>query len=153
MKAGVPVRIKETIKIGSKTTTARGSRYLSLKDYENQVAAGMLIVLEEERDKQGNLKKVKVESTRYIESDTSILNRVLGREVGGKQNILVLNDEAHHAYRIDVTSRNREEEEWRRRRKLRSFSRRPPSGLMVWTKSKSCAGSTFASTSRPHRIF
>ena len=28
------------------------------------------------------------------------MNRVLGREVGGKQNILVLNDEAHHAYRI-----------------------------------------------------
>ena len=28
------------------------------------------------------------------------MNRVLGREVGGKQNILVMNDEAHHAYRI-----------------------------------------------------
>ena len=27
-------------------------------------------------------------------------NRILGREVGGKQNILVINDEAHHAYRI-----------------------------------------------------
>ncbi len=28
------------------------------------------------------------------------MQRLLGREVGGKQNILVLNDEAHHAYRI-----------------------------------------------------
>jgi type III restriction enzyme len=100
IKAGVPVRVKETINIGSKTTTARGNRYLTLKDYEHQVAAGILVVLEEERDKQGNLNKVKVESTRYYESDTSILNRVLGREVGGKQNILVFNDEAHHAYRI-----------------------------------------------------
>jgi len=100
IKAGVPVRVKETINIGSKTTTARGSRYLTLKDYELQVAAGILVVLEEERDKQGNLNKVKVASTRYYESDTSILNRVLGREVGGKQNILVFNDEAHHAYRI-----------------------------------------------------
>jgi type III restriction enzyme len=100
IKAGVPVRVKETINIGSKTTTARGSRYLTLKDYEHQVAAGILVVIEEERDKQGNLNKVKVESTRYYESDTSILNRVLGREVGGKQNILVFNDEAHHAYRI-----------------------------------------------------
>jgi type III restriction enzyme len=100
IKAGVPVRVKETINIGSKTTTARGSRYLSMKDYEHQVAAGILTVLEEDRDKQGNLKKVKVESTRYVESDTSVLNRVLGREVGGKQNILVFNDEAHHAYRI-----------------------------------------------------
>ena len=29
-----------------------------------------------------------------------LMQRLLGREVGGKQNILVLNDEAHHAYRI-----------------------------------------------------
>lgn len=100
IKAGVPVRVKETINIASKTTTARGSRYLSVKDYEHQVAAGILTVIEEDRDKQGNLKKVKIESTRYVESDTSVLNRVLGREVGGKQNILVFNDEAHHAYRI-----------------------------------------------------
>jgi type III restriction enzyme len=100
IKAGVPVRVRETINIGSKTTTARGSRYLSVKDYEHQVAAGILTVLEEERDKQGNLKRVKIESTRYVESDTSVLNRVLGREVGGKQNVLVFNDEAHHAYRI-----------------------------------------------------
>jgi len=99
-KAGVPVRTKETITIGAKTTTARGTRYLTLKDYERQVAAGMLTVVEEDRDKDGSLKKVKVESTRYVESDTALLNRVLGRDIGGKQNILVMNDEAHHAYRI-----------------------------------------------------
>ncbi|MDK3161823.1 hypothetical protein QPK87_35515 [Kamptonema cortianum] len=29
-----------------------------------------------------------------------LIERILGREIGGKQNILVLNDEAHHAYRI-----------------------------------------------------
>ena len=83
-----------------KSTTARGTRYLSLKDYERQVTAGLLTVLEEEKDKTGALKKVKVESVRYIESDTALINRVLGREIGGKQNILVMNDEAHHAYRI-----------------------------------------------------
>ena len=99
-KAGVPVRTKETIHIGPKTATARGTRYLSLGDFERQVAAGMLTVLEEDRDKQGNLRKVKVESLRYVESDTALINRVLSREVGGKQNILLLNDEAHHAYRI-----------------------------------------------------
>ena len=60
----------------------------------------MLTVLEEEHDKHGTLKKVFVESVRYVESDASLVNRVLGREVGGKQNILVMNDEAHHAYRI-----------------------------------------------------
>ena len=60
----------------------------------------LLKVLEEKRDNDGSLKKVKVESVRYVESDTALLNRVLGREIGGKQNILVMNDEAHHAYRI-----------------------------------------------------
>ncbi len=99
-KAGVKVRVKETINIGPKTTTARGSRYLRLRDYERQVAAGMLEVRKEELDKDGTLKKVTVESERYVESDTSLIARVLGREVGGKQNILVFNDEAHHAYRI-----------------------------------------------------
>lgn len=100
LKAGVRVATRETITIGPKTTTARGSRYLTLEDYERQVAAGMLDVLQEERDKHGNLRKVRVESARYVESDTALLNRVLGREVGGKRNILIMNDEAHHAYRI-----------------------------------------------------
>ena len=99
-KAGVPLRTRERITIGPKTTTARGSRYLTQKDFDRQVAAGLLTVLEEERDKHGTLRKVFVESVRYVESDTSLINRVLGREVGGKQNILVMNDEAHHAYRI-----------------------------------------------------
>ena len=102
MKAGVATRITQTITIGAKTTTARGSRYLTLQDYERQLAAGMLTVTRdgEERDKEGNLKKVKVVSEAYVESDTALINRVIGREAGGKQNILVFNDEAHHAYRI-----------------------------------------------------
>ncbi len=101
-KAGVPVRTRETITLGPKSTTARGTRYLSLKDYEQQKSMGLLTVVEgsEEREKDGSLKKVKVESVRYVESDTALINRVLGREIGGKQNILVMNDEAHHAYRI-----------------------------------------------------
>lgn len=99
-KAGKEVRVVETITIGPKTTTARGRRYLTLEEFERQVAAGLLTVKHEERDKAGNLWRVKVESVKYVESDTALLNRVLGREVGGKQNILLFNDEAHHAYRI-----------------------------------------------------
>src|SRR5574337_1640611 len=99
-KAGVEVRTKETITISAKTTTARGTRYLTLEDFERQVAAGLLTVLDEEREMDGTLKKVSVESRRYVESNTALVNRILGREVGGKQNILVMNDEAHHAYRI-----------------------------------------------------
>lgn len=110
-KAGVPVRTKELIRISEKTTTARGYRYLTLDEFNRQVSAGMLTVLEETRDKQGNLEKVWVESFRYVESDTALLNRVLGREIGGKQNILVFNDEAHHAYRIRKLERDEEDEE------------------------------------------
>lgn len=99
-KAGVAVRVKENILISSKTTTARGKRYLTPENLARQVGAGMITVLDEERDSSGNLKKVYVESLKYVESDTAVINRVLGREVGGKQNILVFNDEAHHAYRI-----------------------------------------------------
>ena len=110
-KAGVAVRSRETITIGAKTTTARGTRYLTQEDLERQVAAGLLTVLEEQRDKHGALQKVTVESFRYVESDTSLVNRVLGREVGGKQNILVMNDEAHHAYRIKREEKDEEEED------------------------------------------
>ena len=110
-KAGVEVRTKETIAIGSQTTTARGRRYLTLQNFERQVATGMLTVLDEEIDKDGTLRKVTVESRRYVESDTALLNRLLGREVGGKQNVLIMNDEAHHAYRIVRESKDEDEED------------------------------------------
>lgn len=110
-RAGVEVRTKETITISSKTTTARGTRYLTLEDFEQQLAAGLLTALDEEREKDGTLKKVSVESRRYVESDTALVNRILGREVGGKQNILVMNDEAHHAYRIVRAERSEEEDD------------------------------------------
>ncbi len=111
MKAGVEVCTKETITIGSQTTTARGRRYLTLKDFERQVAAGMLTVRDEEIGKDGSLLKVTVESSRYVESDTALLNRLLGREVGEKQNILIMNDEAHHAYRIVREKKDKDEED------------------------------------------
>ena len=100
IKAGVPVRVEETITIGARTTTARGKRYLTPDELARQAAAGLIKILSEDNDDQGNLKRVKIESYRYVESDTAIVNRVIGKEVGGKQNILVFNDEAHHAYRI-----------------------------------------------------
>jgi len=110
VRAGVEVRTTETITISSKTTTARGTRYLTPEVYEQQLAAGLLQVLSEDHDKAGNLTKVKVESVRYVESDTAFVNRVLGREIGGKQNILVINDEAHHAYRIKPDGREEPDE-------------------------------------------
>jgi type III restriction enzyme len=99
-RAGRAERRVESITIGERTTTARGTRYLRLEDFERQVAAGLLQVLEEVRDKEGRLAKAKVESVRHLETDTALVERVLGRDIGGKRNLFVINDEAHHAYRI-----------------------------------------------------
>jgi type III restriction enzyme len=110
-RQGVPLRTKEIIRIGSKTTTARGSRYLTEMDLQRQVDMGILNVMSEERDKQGHLVKVYVESVRYVESDTAWLRRILDSEIGGKKNILIMNDEAHHAYRIKREEPDEDEEE------------------------------------------
>lgn len=99
VKAGVRVRTREHITIGAKTTTARGRRYLTKDEFDRQVDAGVLSVIDREEDKDGNLAKVIVDAERFVESDTALVKRVL-EDVGGKQNLLVFNDEAHHAYRI-----------------------------------------------------
>jgi type III restriction enzyme len=111
VRTGVPIRVREAIHIGDKSTTARGRRYLTLAEYGQQVAARLLDVIKEERDEGGVLKRVTVEYSRYVESDTKVVSRILGREVGGKKNILVFNDEAHHAYRIRRQEPEEEEEE------------------------------------------
>lgn len=100
VRTGIRRRIREYITIGTKTTTARGRRYLTPEEYQRQVSAGLLSVLEEELDVDGVPTRAIVEADRYVESDRALIARVLGRDVGGKANILVFNDEAHHAYRI-----------------------------------------------------
>ena len=100
LRAGQELRTRETIRIGARSATVRGSRYLTPDDLNRQVALGLLTILDERRDRHGTLKSVAVESVRYVESDGKLVERVLAREVGGKGNILLMNDEAHHAYRI-----------------------------------------------------
>lgn len=101
-RAGKRETVEEKIVLGQKNTTARGSRYMTLASFDAMRVAGELSVVagSEVLDEQGNLKSVKIRSEKYVESDTAVVSRILGREVGGKQNILVMNDEAHHAYRI-----------------------------------------------------
>ncbi len=110
VKAGRPQVGREVIQIGTKTTSARGLRYMTPEALDAYLASGSMRVLHEERDETGALKRVEVESTKYVESDASVLNRVLGR-AGGKQNILVMNDEAHHAYRIRRDAPDEREED------------------------------------------
>ncbi len=98
VKAGVLVRTTETIRIGPKNETKRGTRWLTRETMRQQLINGLVEVVEGDIEKDG---AVKVRSMRHLESDTSLVNRVL-HGLGGKQNILVFNDEAHHAYRVKV---------------------------------------------------
>lgn len=98
VKAGIAQECTEWVMIAGKKTTFRGKRYFTPEAYEAAIASGALTILKEERAADGSLKQALVRSTRYVESDTALVARVLGRAQKG--NILVMNDEAHHAYRI-----------------------------------------------------
>ena len=112
-KRGVPETIRATIKIGSKTTSGRGGRYMTEESLELALSdpRQQIRIVEDRRPKK---QEVDVEETRYVESDAKLMQRLLGREVGGKQNLLVLNDEAHHAYRIrqEAAETAEEDSEW-----------------------------------------
>jgi type III restriction enzyme len=97
VRRGREVLTTETIRIGEKNDTKRGTRFLTRETLEQQIANGMLEVVEGD-PAEGVV--VKVRSRRYVETDAALLKRVLDRESGGKKNILVMNDEAHHAYRV-----------------------------------------------------
>jgi type III restriction enzyme len=99
-KRGRPETFRATIKISEKTTSGRGGRYMTEQALGLATAQGTVRIIEDRRPSKS---EVVVEETRYVESDTRWIQRVLGRDVGGKHNILVLNDEAHHAYRIHQT--------------------------------------------------
>ncbi|HEV2856596.1 MAG TPA: DEAD/DEAH box helicase family protein [Thermoanaerobaculia bacterium] len=99
-KTGRRIPLQETIRIGARTTTARGSRYMTLEQLRALEAAGQLEILERNVDEAGHLVSVKARSERWVESDRALVQRVLGRDLGEKGNLLVFNDEAHHAYRI-----------------------------------------------------
>ena len=111
VKVGVPTITTETIKIATKNETARGTRYLTLESLQQQIAIGQLQVIEENKDKQGNVISVKVKATRYLESDAAWIKRILTDAIGNKSNILVFNDEAHHAYRIVADQKDNDGED------------------------------------------
>jgi hypothetical protein len=111
VKVGVPVTTTEVIKIGKKNDTARGVRYLTQESLNQQIANKQIKVLETKKDKQGNITQVTVESTRYLESDNAWIKRILTQEIGNKNNILVFNDEAHHAYRIAPTEKDNDDDD------------------------------------------
>jgi len=108
VKRGREMLTTETIRVGEKNDTKRGTRFLTRETLRQQMANGLLEVVKGDPEQDESLQ---VRSRRYVESDTALINRILGREIGGKQNILVMNDEAHHAYRIKREEPDEEEEE------------------------------------------
>lgn len=108
---GVRETIRARVKLGEKTTSGRGGRYMTEQALRLALDQGTMTIVEDRRPKKP---EVLVEETRYVESDARLMQRLLGREVGGKQNLLVLNDEAHHAYRIrqEAADSAEEDAEW-----------------------------------------
>ena len=111
-KAGVRKEVTTTVLIGRKNTTTFRNRYMTASALEAGTAAGEIQVVKgSEVYEGGHLKSVQIKEAKYIESETALVNRVLGKEVGGKRNILVFNDEAHHAYRIRQEEPDEDEED------------------------------------------
>jgi len=92
VKRGVPVEKLRTVKLG-------GRDALTETDVRQQAVTGAFDILRELRDTKGHLTGFEVKEVRYYESDAAFLRRVLGNRKGRSSAILVMNDEAHHAYR------------------------------------------------------
>lgn len=92
VKRGVPVETVHIVKLGGRARVTEA-------DVRQQALTGAFEIVQELRDKKGKLKEFRVREVRYYESDAAFLRRVLGNRKGRSSAILVMNDEAHHAYR------------------------------------------------------
>jgi type III restriction enzyme len=109
VKAGKATKTTEKFIVAGKTTSFHGKKYITPAVLDDRVFKGELRILEDKTDKNGQ-RTVVVEGTAYVESDTALVNRVLS-DAASKSNVLVLNDEAHHAYRIRNAKADGEEDE------------------------------------------
>lgn len=100
VQSGVIRRTTQTITIGNRNDTVRGRRILTLKSLEDQIDLGILQPTGKKKIQRGRLMSIEVVEIKRVESDLAVVNRVLGRASNSKTPILVMNDEAHHAYRI-----------------------------------------------------
>jgi type III restriction enzyme len=145
LKVGQRVTRTERVYIGDKNTTARGDRYLTEAEYIRLVASAELEELEPPADRDGRTWAL-VRWTRYVESDTSIVQRVLGRS-RGKQNILVTTRRTTPTAFIARASTPRTRRSATKRSKTNTYAKRR-SGSKVSTASTSFAASTGVSIFR-----
>jgi type III restriction enzyme len=93
VKRGTPIEMVRTIRL---------SATLSAEEVQHQATVGAFQILNVERKRDGAPKAYTVKEARFYESDAAFLKRVLGGRKGRSAAILVLNDEAHHAYRRGI---------------------------------------------------
>jgi type III restriction enzyme len=110
VRRGRELRERKTIRIAEKTTTARGARYMTLEAYRKAQLLGVIEVIGETQGADGVPVQAEVVETRYVESDAKWLRRVLG-DGARKRNIMVFNDEAHHAYRLNEPDPDEEDDD------------------------------------------
>lgn len=94
VKRGQPVERIRTIKVTA-TTTA--------EQIQHQATVGAFEITGVERRRDGSPKAFTIKETHYLESDAAFLKRLLGGRKGRSSAVLVMNDEAHHAYRRGTT--------------------------------------------------
>jgi type III restriction enzyme len=82
-----------------KHRTVKVTATLSADEIRRQATLGVFEILGVENKRDGSPKAFNVKEVQYLESDAAFLKRVLGGRKGRSQAILVMNDEAHHAYR------------------------------------------------------
>jgi len=90
VKRGNPVEVIRTIKLTAALTAEEVNRQSTLGNFQ-------IIGVEIKRD--GSPKTFTVKETRYYESDAAFIKRMFQGRKGRSSSILVMNDEAHHAYR------------------------------------------------------
>jgi type III restriction enzyme len=110
VRRGRVLRERRQVRIAEKSTTARGARYMTLEAYRKAQLLGLIEVVSEQRNAQGVPEQAEVVETRWVESDAKWLRRVLD-DGARKRNIMVFNDEAHHAYRLGEPDADEDDED------------------------------------------
>jgi type III restriction enzyme len=90
------------VKRGTAVETRRALRVtaaMPAEGIERQALLGAFAIQSVERRADGTPKAYVVRDIDYVESDAAFVKRVLGGRKGRSSAILVMNDEAHHAYR------------------------------------------------------
>jgi type III restriction enzyme len=90
VKRGVAVETVRELRVGPK---------LSENEVRLGAAQGAYQIVEVKTGRQAAVRAFTIRETRYFESDAKFVSRILGGRKGRGASILVMNDEAHHAYR------------------------------------------------------